>query len=231
MQTRAAVIVKGKVQMAGFRTFIMNAADSFGLKGFAENLPDENVKIVCEGEKDKITEFIEYIKQNTPSFAAIDDITMEYESYRGEFTTFERRGADVPGEEGEILTVLKSFDAKAEKMVGILSAMNEKLGRIDGKQDKMLEKQDSMLEKQDRTIEILDGVKGDTSAMLEKQDSMLEKQDTTIAILEDVREDTGEITNALAFLKEIYRETVELREKYELLSRDVEAIKVKLKAG
>ena len=42
---------------------------------------------------------------------------------------------------------------------------------------------------------------------------MLEKQDKTIEILNDVREDTGEITNALTFLKEIYRETVELREK------------------
>ena len=46
-----------------------------------------------------------------------------------------------------------------------------------------------------------------------------------------MREDTGEITNALTFLnlKEIHRETVELREKYELLSRDVEAIKMKMK--
>ena len=60
---------------------------------------------------------------------------------------------------------------------------------------------------------------------------MLEKQDTTIEILEDMREDTGEITNALTFLKEIHHETLELRERYEVLSRDVEAIKVKLKAG
>lgn len=130
------------------------------------------------------------------------------------FTTFERRGTDVPREEGEILTVLKSFDAKAEKMVVILSAMNEKLGRID--------------ERQDKTVEILEDVKEDTSAMLEKQDKTLEKQDRTIGILEDVGEDMGEITNALTFLKEIYRETVELREKYELLSRDVEAIKMKM---
>jgi len=217
---RADIIIKGKVQMAGFRTFIKNAADSFGLKGFAENLPDRDVKIVCECKKDKITEFIDYIKENTPSFAAIDDITLEYESYRGEFTTFERRGADVPGEEGEILTVLKSFDAKAGKMVGILGEMNEKLGRIDEKQDRTIE----ILKDVKEDTKYIPGIKGDTSAGLEKQD-------TTIGILEDVREDTGEITSALVFLKEIHRETVELREKYELLSRDVDEIKVKLKAG
>ena len=68
----------------------------------------------------------------------------------------------------------------------------------------------------------IDTIKEDTSAMLETQDR-------TMGILEDVREDTGEITNALTFLKEIHRETVELREKYELLSRDVEAIKIKIK--
>ena len=161
--------------MVGFRTFIKNAADPVNVKGIAENLPDGSVKIVCEGEREKIVDFIEYIKRNTPSFAVIEHINVEYEPYKGEFTTFEKRGTDILSEDGEVLTVLKSFDAKAEKMVIILGAMNEKLGSID-----------------------------------EKQDSMLEKQDKTISVLEDMREDTGEITNALAFLKEIHRETVDL---------------------
>ena len=169
---RANIVIKGKVQMVGFRTFITNIADSLNLKGFAENLPDGDLKIVCEGEKDIITEFIEYTRQESPSFAAIEDINVEYETYKGEFTTFERRGVDVPREEGAVLTVMKSFDAKAEKMVVLLGSMNEKLGSID-------EKQDSMLEKQDKTIEILrdvkedtryiPGVKADTSKMLEKK--------------------------------------------------------------
>ena len=58
---------------------------------------------------------------------------------------------------------------------------------------------------------------------------MLEKQDRTIGILEDVRDDTGEIKNTLPFLKEIHSEKVESRDKYEALSRDVAAIKGKLK--
>ncbi|MEA2074485.1 MAG: acylphosphatase [Euryarchaeota archaeon] len=163
---RANIVIKGKVQMVGFRTFIKNIADSLNLKGFAENLPDGDLKIVCEGEKDIITEFIEYTRQKSPSFAAIEHINVEYETYKGEFTTFERRGVDVLSEDGEVLTVLKSFDAKAEKMVVLLGVMDGKLGSID-------EKQDSMLEKQDRTIEILGGVKRDTSAMLEKQDDTI----------------------------------------------------------
>lgn len=234
MQTRANIIIKGKVQMVGFRTFIKNFADSLNLKGFVENLPDGDVKIVCEGEEDKITEFIDYIKQESPSFATIEAINVEYESYKGEFTTFERRGMDVPREEGDVLAVLKSFDAKAEKMVVLLGEMNEKLGSIDEKQDKTVEILGSVKE----DTKYIPSIKEDTSktlekqdSMLEKQDKMLEKQDNTIEILGDVREDTGEITNALAFLKEIHHETSELRDKYEVLSRDVETIKVELKAG
>ena len=64
--------------------------------------------------------------------------------------------------------------------------------------------------------------------MLEGQDKMLEKQDRTIEILEDVREDTGKIRDALPYIREIHSETVELRDKYEVLRMDVDAIKVKL---
>jgi hypothetical protein len=39
------------------------------------------------------------------------------------------------------------------------------------------------------------------------------------------------MTDTLSFLKAVYRETLELKEKYEVLSRDVAEIKVKLKAG
>ena len=37
-----------------FRTFIKNTADSFNVKGFAENLEDGSVRVVCEGEEDAI---------------------------------------------------------------------------------------------------------------------------------------------------------------------------------
>ena len=220
MQTRADIILKGKVQMVGFRTFIKNSADSLNIKGVAENLPDGTVKIVCEGEKPKITDFISYIKQESPSFAAIDDIKVEYGSYKGEFSSFKRQGADVPSEDGAVLAVLKSFDAKAEKMVTILGSMNEKLGSIDEKQDKTIVilkdvKEDTMY---------IPGIKDDTSKLLGKQDKSME-------ILDSVKQDTGEMTDTLTFLKAVYRETLELKEKYEVLSRDVAAIKIKLKAG
>jgi len=85
--------------------------------------------------------------------------------------------------------------------------------------------------REEEDAERWDAAAGYLKTLIKSMGIMHEKQGKTIEILEDVREDTGEITNALAFLKEIYRETSELRDKYEVLSGDVEAIKVKLKAG
>ena len=54
MMKRADVRIRGNVQMAGFRTFIKNTADSLNVKGFAENLEDGSVRVVWEGEEDAI---------------------------------------------------------------------------------------------------------------------------------------------------------------------------------
>lgn len=60
----ANIRIKGNVQMAGFRTFIKNIADSLNVKGFAENQEDESVKVVCEGEEERVKELINSIKEN-----------------------------------------------------------------------------------------------------------------------------------------------------------------------
>jgi acylphosphatase len=162
---RANIGIKGNVQMAGFWTFIKNMADSLNVTGFAENLEDGIVKVVCEGEKEGINELINSIKEKTPSFASIEEMNVAYEEYKGEFTGFERRGADVPKEDKEdaMLRYMQSFDKKGEVMIGILSSMNETLKGVKEdtsqiKQDtsNMLVKQDMMLGKQDDTIEAID---------------------------------------------------------------------------
>ena len=61
---RANIGIKGNVQMAGFQTFIKNIADSLNVKGFAENLEDGGVKVVCESEEEGINELINSIKEN-----------------------------------------------------------------------------------------------------------------------------------------------------------------------
>ncbi|MEA2032198.1 MAG: acylphosphatase [Euryarchaeota archaeon] len=65
---RANIKIKGNVQMAGFQTFIENKADSVNVTGFAENVEDGSVKVICEGEEEGINKLINSIKESPPSF-------------------------------------------------------------------------------------------------------------------------------------------------------------------
>jgi len=159
MMKRASIRIKGDVQMAGFRTFIKNTADSLNVNGFAENLEDGSVRVVCEGEEGAIEGLINSVKQNPPSFVRIEEVAVAYEEYKGEFSSFERRGVDVPGEEvtreNEMVTLMRSFDKKGEVMVGILSSMNETLGSMNETLNSVKKDTSKMLEKQDETIDAI----------------------------------------------------------------------------
>ncbi|MBA7543281.1 Acylphosphatase [subsurface metagenome] len=215
MMKKADVRIRGNVQMAGFRTFIKNIADSRNLKGFAENVEDGSVRVVCEGEEEGITGLISSVKESSPSFAHVDEVSVEYGDYKGEFTSFERRGDDIPQKAtlDDLLSVLKSFDTKAERLVSILSDMNVTLKSV--KEDtKVLPNMNVTLKSVKEDTKVLPSIK-------ESTEKMLGKQDTTIDILRDVKDSLGVLT-------EIYRETLDLKDKYEKLSIDVEAIKTKL---
>ena len=212
MQTRTEIIVKGEVQRVGYRDEVEKIARKLNIKGFVENLKPYDVRIVCEGEEGDVKRFIGALRIEGDPLIRVSDIAVEYDRPTGEFEYFEiKRGSS----EEETAERLDLAARHLKSLVSVVSGMNENIGgKIDAGREENREGFTMLGDK-------IDTIKGDTSAMLEKQDR-------TIGILEDVREDMGEITNALTFLKEIYRETVELREKYELLSRDVEAIKMKM---
>ena len=248
MMKRADIRIRGNVQMAGFRTFIKNVADSLNVTGFAENQGDGSVKVVCEGEEDAIVGLINSVKKNPPSFARVEEVNAGYEEYKGEFSSFERRGADVPGEEGagesEMVALMRSFDKKGEVMIGILSSMNETLKSVKGdtghmlekqdmtleKQDMTLEKQDMMLEKQDMMLEKQDMMLEKQDMMLEKQDMMLEKQDGTIGAIGEVSEKIEgakeEIVTEIGSLREDLRSYME--NKFAIIEHEIEGIKAKI---
>jgi len=129
---RANIFVSGNVRMAGFRTFVKNLADSLDIRGYAENLPDGRVKIVCEGEEEGIAELVNSIKIKAPALSKVEDLQIKYGEYAGEFLDFERRGEDVPRKAtlDDILNVMKSFDSKAEKMVVVLGDIKSDTSQI-----------------------------------------------------------------------------------------------------
>lgn len=63
--THSEIIVKGKVQKAAFRSYTKDIAKKNHLFGFVQNLRnyDEDVLIVCEGNKKDIKSFIDELKE------------------------------------------------------------------------------------------------------------------------------------------------------------------------
>lgn len=193
---RADIIVTGDVQMVGFRTFIKNLADSLNIRGYAKNLDDGSVNIVCESEKSDVEELINAIREKLPSFASIGDISVEYADYTGEYVSFERTNGDVPKEAtlGDLLGVMQSFDTKAETLVMILNDMNGTLKSV---------KEDISQIKEDTSQ--IKGIKEDTEVMNDKLTSIEEMHEE----LRDLRvkynqlsDDVTEIKIAISELSE-----------------------------
>lgn len=84
MAIRGTLIVKGNVQSAGYRADVVKKAQKLGLRGFVENRPDGDVRIVCEGEKKNIGKLIKLAEMES-IIAKVDSIKPTYEAATGEF--------------------------------------------------------------------------------------------------------------------------------------------------
>ena len=89
-QTRVHIFISGRVQGVLFRQSSRARALELGVTGWAHNLLDGRVEIVCEGEKEKVEQFIEWCKQG-PGLAKVEHLDVSYEDYKGEFKDFSIR--------------------------------------------------------------------------------------------------------------------------------------------
>lgn len=84
---RSELFVVGKVQGVFFRASAREIAERFGLKGFAENMGDDRVHIVAEGEREQLEKFAAWCKTG-PSFASVKEIRVQWQPARGSFKAF-----------------------------------------------------------------------------------------------------------------------------------------------
>ena len=84
---RAHMIVKGRVQGVFFRHNTNKEANRLGLTGWVRNLSSGDVEVVAEGEKDVVEELIAWCRRG-PSMARVDDVSVTWETYTGEFSGF-----------------------------------------------------------------------------------------------------------------------------------------------
>jgi len=158
--------VSGKVQKTGYRARVTDIARALGFKGFVENLDDGRVRIVAEGDEDRLKWFEEAIDiKNT--LIQVSTIEKEYSSAVGNVSKFYKL-VDI----GETDTRL---DTAAVHLKDLIVAVNNLGDKLCGKLDILIEKQDQMIGKQDQLIEKQDQMLSGQREMIDLQQDLLEE--------------------------------------------------------
>ncbi len=90
MKEQVRLVVSGRVQGVFFRDSARRKAKKIGLVGWVMNQEDGTVKIMAEGEKDKLEEFIQWC-YNGPIMAKVDKVKEEWKTAQEKFDKFEIR--------------------------------------------------------------------------------------------------------------------------------------------
>jgi acylphosphatase len=134
---KLTAFVYGKVQEVGYRARIVDIANAFGLKGMVENQKDGGVKIIAEGDDEKLKWFESAIEiKNTLIY--VSSIEKVYSPACNEFENFGKLVL-----KGETDSRLDTAAVYLKEIVSEIKNMNDNLG---GKMDRKLGKQDELLD-------------------------------------------------------------------------------------
>jgi acylphosphatase/peptidoglycan hydrolase CwlO-like protein len=190
--------------MVGYRKRVMQTAKAFGLKGIVENLEDGRVRIIVEGEDEKLKWFESAIDiKNT--LIQVASIEKSYYPAGGEFSRF---GKVVDEDEtdarldkgveaiGSMILAVNGVTKAIENMDSNLSRrmdnLGEKIDTIGGKIDNLGEKIDTIGGKIDNLGERVDTIGGKIDRIDGKMGSMLQKQDDLIVEVKDMNASLNE---------------------------------------
>ncbi|MFM8320576.1 MAG: acylphosphatase [Chloroflexota bacterium] len=84
---RLHVIVEGRVQGVGYRAFVEQAADAFGLNGWVRNRWDGSVEVTAEGPRPVLERFLHSLGVG-PRMANVTTLLPEWLEASGEFAGF-----------------------------------------------------------------------------------------------------------------------------------------------
>jgi len=205
---RAIVIARGEVRKVNYRDAVEEIARKLKITGFVENLKPYDVRIVAEGEDERIDIFIERIKiKKFP--IEVETIEVRFEEYKGEFEYFEIKRGEWGEEIAERLDTAGKLLYRSvelgERSVG-LGEESVKIGR-------------TMLEKQDETISITKtGVDEMRESREENKTLLLDFHHDTMQRFDSLDVKYGKIAeNIERILEELKEERKEYRESIEKL--------------
>ncbi len=171
--------MSGKVQKTGYRARVIDFARMLRLRGSIENLDDGRVKIIAEGDEDKLKWFEEAINIKN-ALIQVSSIEIEYSEPRGDFGKFYKLV-----EKGETDSRLDTAASHLKDLIVAVNNMNDNLGgKIDQMNDNLGGKMDMMN----------DNLSGKMDMMIELQKNTLNGQED---LLEEVRESRRDLKGYL----------------------------------
>ncbi|HNR68229.1 MAG TPA: acylphosphatase [bacterium] len=87
MNSRAVVVVSGRVQGVGYRYFALHQARLYELVGTVRNQNDGSVCVTVEGKRETLEIYLQKLKEG-PKFAQVVDIAVDWQHATGEFKDF-----------------------------------------------------------------------------------------------------------------------------------------------
>ena len=87
---RVHLLIRGIVQGVYFRQTMMETAQKNNVLGWVQNLPDNRVESILEGNDSNVDAVIEW-SHFGPAGAVVDELKITEENYIGEFSKFKIR--------------------------------------------------------------------------------------------------------------------------------------------
>jgi len=84
---RVHLMISGRVQNVGFRAYVQDVGSLLVLTGWVRNVSYNQVESVAEGPMEVLHEFINRVWQG-PRGSRVDDVSIAWEPYTGEFLKF-----------------------------------------------------------------------------------------------------------------------------------------------
>ena len=89
----AEIVLEGRVQGVGFRTFAQRKASVLGLSGYVMNLRDGRVRVRAEGPRETIEELVRDL-QKGPPLSRVEHVSVTWLPPTGRFASFGIRYAE-----------------------------------------------------------------------------------------------------------------------------------------
>ncbi len=242
---RLTAYVSGNVQKVGYRKRIIDIARAFGLKGMIENLDDGRVKIITEGDDEKLKWF-EHAIEIKNTLIQVSNVEKAYNPAGGEFAKFGKlvdegetdsrldKGIEVMN---SMLIAIKQVNTtlidmnlnlggKMDNLSGKMDEVNENLGskidNLSGKMDNLSGKMDEVNDNLGGKIDQMDKNLGG------KMDRMLQKQDEVLLEVKDIAQNGNEL---LVEVKDMNRKIDKVRDNEIIeMKNDIAEVKAALRA-